>query len=105
MTTPNSLLKKLKNKKRKNSVGKNISHLPSVREESISGKIYINKPLANYRKRLFGRIREYKRKNNVKYLWTANGKIMLKANDTSATEAFTMQEVFEDYLDMQISNS
>ena len=41
--------------------------------------------------------------NNVKYLWTSNGKIMLKVNDASSTEAFTTHEEFEDYLD-QISN-
>ena len=53
---------------------------------------------------LFGRIKDYKRKNNVKYRWTSNGKIMLKVNEMSATKAFTMHEEFEDYLD-QISNS
>jgi len=93
-------------KKRKNLVGKNTSHLPSqsLAETSAgNSKIYINESLTNYRKRLFGRIKEYKRANYVKYLWTSNGKIMLKVNDVSATEAFTTHEEFEDYLD-QISN-
>ena len=88
-------------KNRKNLVGKNISHLPSI--EDGNGKIFINESLTSYRKRLFGRIREYKRKNNAKYLWTSNGKIMLKLNDTSPTQAFTTHEEFEDYLH-QISN-
>ena len=88
-------------KHRKNLVGKNISHLPSV--EDGNGKIFINESLTSYRKRLFGRIREYKRNNNLKYLWTSNGKIMLKVNDTSPTQAFVTHEQFEDYLD-QISN-
>lgn len=88
-------------KHRKNLVGKNISHLPSV--EDGNGKIFINESLTSYRKRLFGRIREYKRHNNSKYLWTSNGKIMLKVNDTSPTQAFVTHEQFEDYLD-QISN-
>ena len=88
-------------KHRKNLVGKNISHLPSV--EDGNGKIFINESLTSYRKRLFGRIREYKRNNNLKYLWTRNGKIMLKVNDTSPTQAFVTHEQFEDYLD-QISN-
>ena len=88
-------------KHRKNLVGKNISHLPSV--EDGNGKIFINESLTSYRKRLFGRIREYKKKNNLKYLWTSNGKIMLKVNDTSPTQAFMTREEFEDYLD-QISN-
>ena len=88
-------------KHRKNLVGKNISHLPSV--EDGNGKIFINESLTSYRKRLCGRIREYKRNNNLKYLWTSNGKIMLKVNDASPTQAFVTHEQFEDYLD-QISN-
>ncbi|XP_068734476.1 uncharacterized protein [Montipora capricornis] len=88
-------------KHRKNLVGKSISHLPSV--EDGNGKIFINESLTSYCKRLFGRIREYKRNNNLKYLWTSNGKIMLKVNDTSPTQAFVTHEQFEDYLD-QISN-
>ena len=93
-------------KKRKNLVGKNSSHLPLVAESNNSenSKIYINESLTNYRKRLFGRIKEYKRANNVKYLWTSNGKIMLKINDMSPTQVFVTHEEFEDYLD-QISNS
>ena len=53
-------------KNRKNLVGKNISHLPSI--EDGNGKIFINESLTSYRKRLFGRIREYKIKNNAKYI-------------------------------------
>ena len=53
-------------KNRKNLVGKNISHLPSI--DDRNGKIFINESLTSYRKRLFGRIREYKRKNNAKYI-------------------------------------
>ena len=96
-------------KKRKHLVGKNIRHLPSIQTEvgestSRDNKIYINESLTSYRKRLFGRIKDYKRKKNVKYLWRSNGKIMLKENEMSATKAFTTHEEFEDYLD-QISNS
>lgn len=73
------------NKKGKNLVGKNISPLPSVTETNNSGcnKIYINE--SNYRKRLFERIKEYKRRNDVKHLCTRNGKILLKVNETSPT--------------------
>ena len=96
-------------KKRKHLVGKSVHQLPSIQAEigesvSRDNKIYINESLTSYRKRLFGRIKDYKRKNNVKYLWTSNGKIMLKVNEASATEAFTTHEEFEDYLD-QISNA
>ena len=44
--------------------------LPLVAEtnNSENSKIYVNESLTNYLKRLFGRIKEYKRANNVKYL-------------------------------------
>ena len=51
-------------KKGKNLVGKNTSHSPSqsLAETSAgNSKVYINESLTNYRKRLFGRIKEYKR--------------------------------------------
>ena len=53
-------------KNRKNRVGKNVSHLPST--EDGNGKIFVNESLTSYRKRLFGRKREYKRKNKAKYI-------------------------------------
>ena len=95
-------------KKRRNLIRKNISNLPSVQAAMGLGaisnnKIHINESLTGYRKQLFGRINDFKRKNNYKYLWTANGKIMLKAHDSSETKSFVTHEEFEDYID-QISN-
>lgn len=89
-------------KRRKNLVGKNTSHLPSQSAAETSAgnsKIFINESLTNYRKRLFGRIKEFKQKTNAKYLWTSNGRIMLKVNETSPTQVFTTHEEFQEYLD------
>ena len=96
-------------KKRRNLIGKNISNLPSVQAAmglaaTSNNKIHINESLTGYRKQLFGRINDFKRKNNYKYLWTANGKIMLKAHDSSETKSFVTHEEFEDYIE-QISNN
>ena len=96
-------------KKRGNLIGKNISNLPSVQAAmglaaTSNNKIHINESLTGYRKQLFGRINDFKRKNNYKYLWTANGKIMLKAQDSSQTKSFVTHEEFEDYIE-QISNN
>ena len=96
-------------KKRRNLIGKNISNLPSVQAAmglaaTSNNKIHINESLTGYRKQLFGRINDFKRKNNYKYLWTANGKIMLKAQDSSQTKSFVTHEEFEDYIE-QISNN
>ena len=96
-------------KKRRNLIGKNISNLLSVQAAmglaaTSNNKIHINESLTGYRKQLFGRINDFKRKNNYKYLWTANGKIMLKAQDSSQTKSFVTHEEFEDYIE-QISNN
>ena len=96
-------------KKRRNLIGKNVSNLPSVQAAmglaaTSNNKIHINESLTGYRKQLFGRINDFKRKNNYKYLWTANGKIMLKAHDSSQTKSFVTHEEFEDYIE-QISNN
>ena len=84
-------------KKRRNLIGKNISNLPSVQAAmglaaTSNNKIQINESLTGYRKQLFGRINDFKRKNNYKYLWTANGKVMLKAQDSSQTKSFVTHE-------------
>ena len=71
-------------KKRRNLIGKNINNLPSVQAAiglaaTSNNKIHINESLTGYRKQLFGRINDFKRKNNYKYLYgLANGKIMMK---------------------------
>ena len=95
-------------KRRKNLVGKKSSNLPSVSAEmgkSIlrEDKIHVNESLTSYRKRLFGRINKFKQDNNYKFLWTVNGKIHLRATESSNIEAFNTHEEFDDYLD-QIRN-
>ena len=83
-------------KKRRNLIGKNISNLPSVQAAmgfaaTSNNKIHINESLTGYRKQFFGRNNDFKRKN-YKYLWTANGKVMLKAQDSSQTKSFVTHE-------------
>ena len=95
-------------KRTKNLIGKKSSNLPSVNAEmgkSIfrEDKIHVNESLTSYRKRLFGRINKFKQDNNYKFLWTVNGKIHLRATETSNIESFNTHEEFDDYLD-QIRN-
>ena len=92
-------------KKRGKLRTKRTKDLPTVRAQpessAISHKaaIHVNESLTPYRKRLFGRILEFKRDNNYKYLWTANGRIMLRETDTSRALCFVTYETFEEYLD------
>jgi len=84
---------------------KKTKDLPTVRAEpessdiSHKAQIHINESLTPYRKRLFGKILEFKRKNSYKYIWTMNGKILLRASDHSPSSSFVTYEQFEDYVD------
>ena len=90
---------------RKTLVGKNINKLPTIIQEWIPGinKIYINESLINYRRRLFGRTREYQSRNKVKFLCASNRKILLNVNEGTASQAFSAHEKFQDYLDQLIN--
>ena len=65
--------------------------------------VFINESLTSYRKRLFGHVREYKRKNNAKYICGQATQYYAESKCTYPTQAFTTHEEFKDYLD-QISN-
>ena len=95
-------------KKKKNLIGKKSSLLPSVQAEMgksvfSDNKIHINESLTTYRKKLFGRINTFKHQHNHKFLWTANGKILLRETESSRIVSFSTHEEFEDYLD-EINN-
>ena len=83
-------------KKKKNLIGKKSSLLPSVQAEMgksvfSDNKIHINESLTAYRKRLFGRINSFKQQHNHKFLWTANGKILLRETETSFLVSLLMR--------------
>ena len=67
---------------------------------SHKAQIHVNESLTTYRKRLLGRVLEFKRKhNNYKFVWTANGKILLKKMENSTTRCLVTHEEFEEFLD------
>lgn len=91
--------------KRKNLKTKRTKDLPSVVREpestvvSHKAQIHVNESLTPYRKRLLGRILQFKRDHNYKFIWTINGKILLKKTESSTTECFVTHEEFEEFLD------
>ena len=91
--------------KRKNLKSKRTKDLPSVVCEQESAvvshkaQIHVNESLTPYRKRLLNRILQFKRDHNYKFIWTANGKIMLKKTESSTTKCFVTHEEFEEFLD------
>ena len=66
---------------------------------SHKAQIHVNESLTPYRKRLLGRILQFKRDHNYKFIWTVNGKIMLKKTESSTTKRFVTHEEFEKFLD------
>ena len=62
-------------------------------------QIHGNESLTPYRKRLLGRILQFKRDHNYKFMWTVNGKIMLKKTESSTTKCFVTHGEFEEFLD------
>lgn len=86
---------------------KRSKDLPTVAAEPESttvphkARIFINESLTIYRKKLFGRIAEFKKKHDYKFLWTVNGKIFLRADERSSTHSFTTDEGFEDFIEAQ----
>lgn len=90
-------------KQRNKLAGKKTKDLPSVAKEfgkSVhnADNIFISESLTPYRKKLFGRINEYKRNNKWKYLWTVNGKILLRESDSSRVFGFTTNQECEDFV-------
>ena len=88
---------------RKKLIGKTTKNLPSVASNLEDGymrgsnKIYINESLTAYRKKLFGKVNAFKKEMNYKFLWTVNGKILLKESEQSRTFAFSTLEEFDLY--------
>lgn len=87
-------------KKRSQLRAKSTKDLPSLQDEdSPKRRIHINESLTSYRRRLFGKINQFKKEHNYKYLWTANGKILLKEHEGSKTLGpFTSDVEFEEFL-------
>ena len=73
--------------------------VPESSTVSHRSRIYINESLTPYRKRLFNRILEFKRTHNYKYLWTNNGRIMLRESESSQPQCFVSYADFDKYPD------
>jgi hypothetical protein len=64
---------------------------------SLPAKIFINESLTAYRKHLFGKIHDYYGQHNYKFIWTANGKILLRQTESSHDNSFTTEEEFQKF--------
>lgn len=93
----NRLIAKFVSRDKREEIYRNRSRLKG--KTLNNHKIYINESLTANRKRLFAKILHFKRDNNFKYLWTANGKIYLKESETSRSFAFTNERQFQEFLD------
>ena len=74
-------------------MGKKSNDLPLLNREyennnHQSNSIFINESLTARRRKLFGRINDFKKTERWKYIWTMNGKIMLRETDSSRALSF-----------------
>ncbi len=90
-------------KNRSKLIGKKSKDVPLIASEygkniHESENIYINESLTLIRKKLLGRVNEFKRANKWRHLWTVNGKILLRQTDSSKVFDFTTNDQFEQFL-------
>ena len=78
-------------------VNKSPKDLPLISNEinNRAGKIHVNESLTANRKKLFGEINSFRKQQNYKYLWTMNGKILLRQNENSRIYGFNKASEFE----------
>ena len=94
------LIVKFTRRDKREEMYKKRSNLKDRRQHGDrSQRIHINESLTAYRKRLFGKINQFKKDHKYKYLWTINGKIHLRETDNMRVNTFTTFEQFESYQD------
>lgn len=71
--------------KRKVLAGKNLPEDPVLKSFLVGKNIYISESLTPQRKKLYGDINKYRKKLMWKFIWSHNGRIYVKKNET-ATE-------------------
>ena len=86
---------------RSKMAGKRSNCLSSTQSSSQINKLYINESLTAKRKKLFGKIHNFKKDYGYKHLWTQYGKILLRETDSSKTHAFTSLRQWEEFQDSQ----
>lgn len=89
-------------KNRRKLIKSSGGQLPSLIKAEIRSKerVFINESLTPYRRKLLGKINSFKKENGYKFLWTQNGKILLKEHESSAsTYGFTKETEFNTFLD------
>lgn len=81
-------------KARKKMIGKTANSLPSFnatsrRSDRTDPKIYINESMRKTRKKIFAQAYKFKKTNDFKYIWTTNGKILVRESEKSPVYTIT----------------
>ena len=88
-------------------IGKTTRILPSVNKElgkavAKHSKIFINESLTTQRKKLFNAVYKFKMANKFKYIWTNNGKIYLKKDESGPVHSFSTMACFYRFENQQL---
>lgn len=90
-------------KNRRRLIGKTTINLPSIKNElgmsipTNPTKIFVNESLTSYRRKVFNRVYNFKKNHKYKYIWTVNGKIFLKRDDSGETYSFINLNDFDTF--------
>lgn len=83
---PKTIIIEMNSRKKRNEIieaKKKIVTQNDILGSGTSGRIYINESLTPYNKDLFWKARETGKKNNYKYTWFKNNKIMMRKDEQS----------------------
>ena len=90
--------------KRKSLAGKKLSENADLKNFLVGDSIYISESLTPRRKKLYGEVNRFRKKLKWKFIWSHNGKIYIKRNETAtehhafscATDFAKFQERFQE---------
>lgn len=76
---------------RKKLASKKAKDLPDLELDS-EARVYISENLTPYKKKLFGDVNKIKKRRKWKFIWTYNGRIFLKEDESTQTFTFDTEE-------------
>ena len=77
---------------RRKLVNKKVKDLPDLNLTSNVDAVYISESLTPTKKKLFGKVNKVKKRLKWKFIWTRNGRILIKESETKPTYAFDTEE-------------
>lgn len=69
---------------------------PLLKAQDLEKSVYLNESLTKFNRALLGKCREYKKQNNIKFVWVRNGKILMRKTENSRVFVISSKEDLND---------